>query len=421
MATFDLRMPTWARFFLRGGLSNPDRGPQYSGPQPGPSATGTVVTDERAIQISAVFSAIRLISEACASLPLTVYERRADGARVEARDHWLAKLLRQPNDSMTARDFRLSVYTQLAAWGNAYVEKVPNSRGEPVELWPLKPEAMTPIRDGYEPLTYKYATAKPVTFTQKQILHAKGFSTEGFVGLSPLGMARQALGLAVASEEFAAAYYANGGKPSGVLMVDKPTLTKDQSKQLEEKYGSMAKGSEHRGNGLWVLPSFAKYQQITIPPEDAQMLQTRAFQIAEIARIFRVPLFLLMEMEKSTSWGTGLEQQDLAFLKYSIKPYLDAVEAAMNRWLLSDKERESFYVEHNVEGFLHTDSQAKALFLSQMVNNGLMTRNEGRAKLNLPPDKDGDALTVQTALTPLGKLGQQTPADAGVSVSGGDE
>lgn len=401
----------WASF----GLYNPEKGKLTSAPVHLGNSAGAVVTDARAMQIAAVWSCIRLISETCASLPREVYRRKKSGTREKATDHWLSALIHEPNPMMTSQEYWEVVFMHIASWGNSYNLRDNIRYGERVKyLWPLRPEAMCVERDGFRALRYQYTMAgsgEVKDLAQPDVLHVKGFGSDGVIGLAPLAMARQALGLAVSADDYAGSFFANGGKPSGVLMIDK-TLTKEQRQQVRKQFSPMAEGG---ANKLWVLEAASKYQPISIPPEDAQMLQTRQFQIAEIARFFRVPLFLLMEMEKSTSWGSGLEQQNIAFLTYTLRPYLTRVENSINRWLLTDAERDQYFVEHNVEGLLRADSKARAEFYSTMVQNGLMKRNEVRDKENLPPVEGGDQLTAQTNLAPLDKLGQEDPLDASIS------
>lgn len=418
MATLSLTDPSgWRRWgsWLSFGLWNPDKGHQYDRPFSGPISSNLSVPDERAMQVSAVFSCIRIIAETCASLPLCVYKRTKDG-REEVDDHWLSQLLHEPNEMMTGQEYREALVSAIAGWGNGYTEVVRNSNARPVELWPLRPEGMEVEKTDRFSVAYKYrptGDAKTVVpFKRDDLMHVKGFGTDGVVGLAPLGMAREALGLSVSAEDYAGSFYANGGKPSGVLMLDR-ILTPDQRSKINKEFGGIASSTARDGNRLWVLEAAMKYQSISIAPEDAQMILTRQFQIGEIARFFRVPLFLLMEMEKSTSWGSGLEQQNLAFLAYTLRPYLTRIEHSINRWLLTKDERKTYYVEHNVEGLLRADSTARASFLSTMVQNGLMTRNEARAKENLPPMPGGDDLTVQMNLTPAKDLSKiQAPQGA---------
>ena len=396
----------WRKWFTW-GVSSPDKGSQYGEPLSTPQAANIVVSDTRAMQVSAVFSCVRLISECIGSLPLTVYRRLPNGQREPAPDHWLSQLLREPNDLMTGQEWQETVAAQLASWGNAYSRVARSDGGRPTELWPLRPNSMDVQRNGFGPLVYEYTSE--ALGTQKwgslDVLHVRGFGQEGLKGLSPLGFARESMSIAVSAEEYAARFYANGGKPSGVAEVDQ-ILKPEQRAALKELIADQTGRNAAESQGVLLLEGGAKYKPISIPPEDAQMLGTRSFQIAEIARFFRVPLFLLMDETKNTSWGSGLEQQNLAFLTYTLRPYLVRIERAISRWLLSREERAEYFCEFNVEGLLRADSKARAEFYSTMVQNGLMSRNEVRTKENLPRVEGADALTAQVNLAPLGQLGE---------------
>lgn len=396
--------------FLKGWLTrftaNPERGQQIDGPSPNWNESEVTLTDDRKLQISTVFSCIRLLTESIGSLPVCVY-KRTEGGREKAEDHPVYRLLYEPNPFMTGQEFLEALAMQLVGWGNSYSLIAKNDDGKPMEAWPLASSKMTVERVGYERIIYRYNHEKgPVEYSSDKILHVKGFGGDGVVGLSPLSYAAQSLGLTVAAEKYSAAFFKNGGRPSGVLQVEKP-MNPQQRKDIRDRYQGLTGGDSGTGNSLWVLDAFAKYQPISISPEDAQLLVTRQLQVGEIARIFRIPLFLLMEMEKSTSWGTGLEQQNIAFLTYTLRPYLTRIEHAMDRWLFTEAERKAgYYVEFNVEGLLRGDSTARAAYYSQMVQNGLMTRNEVRAKENLEPHGGADDLTAQTNLAPVAMLGE---------------
>lgn len=405
-----LTNPTFWKRWLGFGLWNPDRGPQPVQPvSGGMNSSGVVLTDDRVMQVATAFACIRLIAQISAMLPLQVYRRGPDGSREEAPEYWLSKLLREPNPIMTGRDVRTAWGASLAGWGNAYNWKVNSASGKVVQLWPHKPAFMKVERPALDRVIYRYTETGgrnvETEYQHDDVLHMKGFTLDGITGLSPLAQARQALGLAVAAEDFAGGYYRNGGKPSGVLMVDK-LLTDEQADRLHKKYAGMGEGTGG-ANKLWVLEAFAKYQQITIPPEDAQMLQTRQHQVADIARFFGMPLFLLNETEKSTSWGSGLEQQNLAFLAYCLQPYLNSIETGINRWLIPENERETYFAEHNVDGLLRADSKTRAELYKILVENGIMDRNEVRRKENLKPRPEAGQLTAQVNLAPLDKLGEK--------------
>ena len=268
-------------------------------------------------------------------------------------------------------------------------------------------------------LRYKYPNALgvPQELQATRVLHLRGFSTDGYMGLSPLALAREALGVTIGAENYAASFYATGGRPSGVMTAEKP-LNDKQREQIRKEYGGMADGGTDKR--FWLLEGDLKYQAITVNPQDMQMLQTRAFQIAEIARMFGVPLFLLMETEKSTTWGTGVEQLNLGFLIYTLWPYLNRMRCTFNRKVIPEQFRATLSIDHDLAAFLRMDSKALAEYLSSLVQNGLMTRNEARATyLKLAPVIGADELTAQVNMAPLGRLGQMTATERAVLSAAG--
>lgn len=391
------------RFFGVGQLANPESGAQQSGPTTRGTESGIVVSDERAMQVAAVWSCVRLIAETVASLPLGFYRTEGDDRAKLERSHPLVELFgRKPNAMMTAQEFREAMTCQLALWGNAYA-LIDWIGDRPVALTPLKPECVTPMRAG-SMVTYHVATGSGVTVLAKRsVFHLKGFGTDGIIGLSPLAYARQVLGVTVSADKYASKSFANGGRPGGVLTLDR-FLEPKQRELVRDLYSNLSATADNAGQ-LWVLEGGMKYESISIPPDDMQMLQSRQFQLGEIARIFRVPSHLINDTEKSTSWGSGIEQLNLGFLQYTLRPYLTRWECVLRDCLLTPVERDTLVVEHNVEGLLRADSAARASFYAQMAQNGLMSRNEIRRKENLPAAIGADALTAQVNLAPLDKLG----------------
>lgn len=388
------------------GLTNPDQGYQATGPIVSSNPAGVPFGDSRAMEIPAVWQGVNLLSGVIASLPLEVRQRDAEGNSTEATDYFLEDLLRfEPNPLMTAFDFRRALVVQRILYGNAYCQIIRNPKGVPLMLWPLAPDRVSMERLPDNSLVYRYSSDKGIAIlAQESVLHVKGSSLDGIAGMSLLDYGRASLGLTVAAENMAGNFYRKGGRPSGVLMLDK-LLTPEQRAAIRENFADLADGGE--AGGLYVLESSMKYQAISVSPEDSQLLETRSFQIEEIARLLGIPPVLLMSSTNSTSWGSGIEQQILAFFTFSVEPTLKAFEAAFNRWLVPSKDRRQYYVEHNPEGLLRMDSAAKASFLSSMTQNGLMSRNEGRDKLNLnrSTDQGADELTAQVNLAPLAKLG----------------
>ena len=390
-------MSFWGRWFGNGGLSNPEEGAQSSGKSSTTTEAGVVLTDERAMALSAVWSCVRLISETVGSLPLAIYERTADGRQV-APEHYLNELLLvSPNALMTPLEFREAMTMQLALWGNGYAHIERDSKGIPTSLTPLHPGHVTPKREAGG-VTYHYQTSKGGhIFAAESILHLKGFGVEGIVGLSPLAYARETLGITAAADKYASKSFTSGSRPSGVLTVDR-VLTPEQREALRAIYANLD------SNSLWVLEGGTGYQQLSLPPDDLQMLESRQFQLGDIARFFRVPSHMINDHTKDTSWGTGIEQQNIGFLTYTLRPYLTRWESTISNALLSRTDRRRYFAEHKVEGLLRADSGARAAFYSQMAQNGIMSRNEIRKKENLPPVEGGDELTVQVNLTPVQDL-----------------
>lgn len=404
-----IQWQSWMRGWFN-GLWNPDKGEQRIDAGGGGGTTGVYVTDTLAMQISSVFRCIRIIAETCSSLPLVAYRRVGPTDRVPLEySHWLSQLLREPNDEMAGDEWCESMYAQMAGWGNGYSQIVPNSEGRAVELWPYKVDRMQVNRLEDLTLEYKYPDpyGVPRTLQSKRVAHFRAFSIDGVTGISPLGMARESLGLAHSAQRYAGSFFASGGRPSGVMTSDK-ILNAQQREQIRKEYGGMADGGD--GKRFWLLEAALKYQAIAVPPEDMQMLQTRSFEVSEIARFFGVPLFLLMEMEKSTSWGSGIEQQNLAFLTYTLRPYLQRMENTFNRRIIPLKERAEIFVEVDTSPLITADLTSLANFLSTGVQNGYVLRNEARRRLKYPGIGEiGDVPMAQVNMAPLDQLGNLTP------------
>lgn len=402
MAWYPRRIFQW----LASGLSNPETGVQNSGPV-SLSAEAVDISDERALQLSAVWSCVRLISETVSCLPLALYRRGNDGRTDIDMDHPLSVLLkRTPNQVMTDVEFREAMTTQLVLWGNGYARigwSGDRQDSRPVSLMPLRPGHMEVIRQLDGSVAYYYTTESGTeVYSPRSIMHLKGFSAEGVIGFSPLALARHSLGLTVAAEQYSAGAFRNGGRPLGTLNFD-TFLTQPQREAALKMYENITSGATNNAKS-WVLEGGVKYSAISIPPDDLQMLESRRFQIGEIARFFRVPSHLINDSEKATSWGSGIEQLNLGFLQYTLMPYLKRWETVIRRSLMTPVEKRQLIVEHNVEGLLRADSTSRASFYSTMAQNGLMTRNEIRQKENLPQKDGGDDLTVQVNLTPVGDL-----------------
>lgn len=397
--------------FQAGALANPDIGAQQSGPAGGRSDANITVTDERAMKISAFFACVRLLVQTGAPLPLWFGTQTPDGRETLDMDHYLWQLLKfSPNNFMTALEFRQAMWTQRVLWGNAYA-KIKWMGKRPVSLTPLKPEFMA-VKRGESGLVYSYSTVNGVIeYEQRDIMHIKGFSTDGIIGISAMAYARESLGLSVSADRSAAK--AINGRANAVLEVDS-FLTDEQRDKLRGLYGGVNASSAYGADGqLLISEGGLKYHGISIPPDTLQLLESRQFQIPEICRFFGVPAVMVDGAAGATAaWPASYEQQVLSFLTFGLKPYLDEWEDVIPDSLLSPADRKEIFVRHNVEGLLRTDSKGRAEFLSKMVQNGLMTRNEGRRKENLPPIDGADELTVQVNMTNLEDLPQVSNGNA---------
>lgn len=374
------------------------------------SAAGKAITIDTVLQLSTAWSCIRLLSETIGTLPLGMFERQGD-AKKPATDEPLYELLHNsPNADQTAAEFWEGAVACLCGWGNAYAEKS-MTLGRVVALTPLKPDHMTVSReDGRR----KYHYSDPNNgrlrdLDEDQVFHLRGFGFGGDLGLSPVSYARQTMGIALAADETAAATFANGLQNSGFIKLP-PGIrppTKEQKEQLIDFFGKFA-GSSRAGKMLPLDPGM-EFQALGLNPDDAQLLQSRSFNVEEICRWFRVPPFMVGHTEKSTSWGTGLEQQMIGFLTFSLRPYLTRIEQAVRKQLVAPADRARLFAEFNLEGLLRADSQGRAALYSTFAQNGIATRNEIRARENQPPMPGGDQLTVQSNLVPLDQLGKAPP------------
>lgn len=410
------RSPFWARmasFFVGGRLVTPEKGSQ-TGPVSASGVVGeSVVNDERSLQISTVFACVRLISSVTACLPLDVFETKGDDRTKVGLDNPLARLLRySPNQFMTAFDFRVAMTMQLCYYGNAYALIDRNSAGDIISLVPLMSVNMDVRLEGKR-IVYRYRRdTEYADFKHTDIFHLKGFGFNGLVGLSPIAFGAKTAGVAVAMEDQQRDFYANGAKSPQLLMTDGKILSKDQRAQLEENFKEISGGPVRKR--LWILEGGFTTQAIGVSPQDAETMAARKFQVSELARFFGVPPHLVGDVEKSTSWGSGIEQQNLGFLQYTLDPYLEIWETSIQRWLVKTADVGRIHAEHNRAGLLSGDSTARANYMKTQVDTGLLTINEGRRIDNRPPLPGGDVATRQSQNVPLTQLGQTNPAPSGV-------
>lgn len=389
----------------------------------GKSIAGKTVNEFTAMQTTAVYACVRILAESVAGLPLHVYEYKGQG-KERVPLHPLYFLLHDsPNPEITSFVFRETLMIHLLLWGNAYAQILRDGRGTVVGLYPLLPSRMSVDRDKDGRLVYTYtpnSDANPkcrdgrqIILRAEEVLHIPGLGFDGLVGYSPIAMARNAVGMTLACEEYGASFFANGARPGGVL--EHPGVLKDPSK-LRESWQSVYGGTANTGKVV-VLEEGLKYQQIAIPPEEAQFLETRKFQIDEIARLYRVPPHMIGDLEKSSF--NNIEQQSLEFVKYTLNPWVVRWEQALQKALLLPAERRRYFVKFNVDGLLRGDYQSRMAGYATGRQNGWLSANDIREMENMNPisDEEGGNLYLingnMTKLEDAGLFGVNNNSNGG--------
>ena len=355
------------------------------------SNSGVDVDEETALKISAVYACVKVISETVASLPLNLLKELTNGDSEKAKQHPLFTLLKDaPNSEMSSFTYREMLMTNLLLWGNAYSLIKRNKLGQIVELYPLKSKNMKVERDAVtNKIKYIYTNNKGITttYTPKQVLHIPAFSFDGVLGVSPITYAREAMGIALATEEFGARFFGNGARPGGVL--EHPGVVKDPEK-LRDSWNKVYQGTAN-SHKVAVLEEGMKYHEIGMSPEDSQFLQTRSFQLTEICRIFRVPPHMIGDLSRSTF--SNIEHQSIDFVVHTIRPWLVRWEQAIARSLLTDEERTIYYAKFNVDGLMRGDFATRMNGYAIARQNGWMSANEIRALEDMnkiPKEQGGD-------------------------------
>lgn len=361
----------------------------------GQSIARKTVNERSAMQISAVNAAVRILAESIASLPLHVYEKGKDGNRVKAEDLELFYLLHdKPNPEMTSFIFRETLMTHILLWGNGFAQILRNGRGGVIGLYPLLPNKMSVERDEKGQLFYRYLRyeneppamdGNTVILMPEDVLHIPGLGFDGLVGYSPISMTKNAIGLALAAEEYGSKFFANGAAPAGVL--EHPGVIKDVSK-LRESWNNTFGGSGNAGK-VTILEEGLHFNPIAMSPQDSQLLETRQYQLNEIARIFRIPPHMLGDLSKATF--SNIEEQSLEYVKYTLTPWVCRWEASLTDALLTREEQRKYEIRFNVDGLLRGDYKSRMEGYAVGINNGFMCPNDVRRLegFDLIPDEKG--------------------------------
>ena len=387
----------------------------------GRTTSGKPVNERTAMQTTAVYACVRILAEAVASLPLHVYEYRDDGGKKLVHDHPLYYLLHdEPNPEMTSFVFRETLMSHLLIWGNAYAQIIRDGAGRVLGLYPLLPDKMDVQRDDCGNIYYVYSRNSDenpmfkeygdIRLKAEDVLHIPGLGFDGLIGYSPIAMAKNAVGMTLACEEYGASFFANGANPGGVL--EHPGVLKDPSK-VRESWNSVYRGVNN-AHKIAVLEEGMKYQQIGIPPEEAQFLETRKFQINEIARLYRIPPHMVGDLDKSSF--SNIEQQSLEFVKYTLDPWVIRWEQSLQRSLLLPGEKGKYFIKLNVDGLLRGDYQSRMNGYAVGRQNGWFSANDIREMENMNPipDEEGGSLyLINGAMTKLADAGAFAEKDTG--------
>ncbi len=417
-------MSIFSRFFQARDKPEPHRAQNALGGSRfsfffGSSTSGKPVNERTAMQMTAVYSCVRILSEAVAGLPLHLYRYGENGSKEKALDHPLYRLLHdEPNPEMTSFTFRETLMSHLLLYGNAYAQIIRNGKGEVVGLYPLMPTKMAVDRDSKGQLYYLYtrssddsptdAASGQVYLPPEQVLHIPGLGYDGIVGYSPLAMAKNAVGLAIATEEYGAKFFANDAAPGGVL--EHPGVLKNPDK-VRESWNKLFRGSAN-SHQVAVLEEGLKYQPIGISPEQAQFLETRKFQINEIARIFRVPPHMVGDLEKSSF--SNIENMSLEFVKYTLDPWVIRWEQSIHRSLFLPDEKPLYFAKFNVDGLLRGDYISRMQGYSIGIQNGFLSPNDVRLLENMdliPDELGGNNYMVNGNMIKISEVGRQWDAD----------
>ncbi|HEQ2405848.1 TPA: phage portal protein [Streptococcus pyogenes] len=378
----------------------------------GRTTSGKNVNEMTALQTTAVYACVRILAEAIASLPIHVYKHTDEGKEQDV-NHQLYYLLHdEPNPDMTSFVFRETLMSHLLIWGNAYAQIIRDGRGQVLALYPLLPDRMTVKRDDKGELYYVYQRSEEdnpnfkdkgnIILKKSEVLHVPGLGFDGLIGYSPIAMAKNAVGMTLATEEYGASFFANGANPGGVL--EHPGILKDPSK-VRESWNQVYQGTNN-SHKVAVLEEGMIYKTIGIPPNEAQFLETRKFQINEIARLYRIPPHMVGDLEKSSF--SNIEQKSLEFVKYTLDPWVVRFEQAFQKALLLPDEKKTYFIKFNVDGLLRGDYQSRMNGYAIGRQNGWLSTNDIRRLEDMNPlskEEGGDLYLVNGNMTKLEDAG----------------
>jgi len=373
-------------FFDRFRASSGDRSPWgdfFFEPVSVRTGSGMRVSPDSALRVAAVYASVRILSETMASLPFVLYRQRADGGKDKVTDHWLYRLLaRRPNRFQNPYEWREMLQGHLALRGNAYNRIVANNRGEITELVPIHPDRikmeLTPSGDYRYRVTDRLGAEAIVP--RGDIWHLRGLSSDGLMGMSPIDLARESLGMALAAQDYGARFFANDAKPTGGWIEFPGTFKDTEAKKIFRESYQQAQSGANRGK-VMVLENGMKFHEVGVTNKDAQFLELRKFQITDIARLFRVPPHMIADLERATF--SNIEQQSLEFVMHTMTPWAERWEASIESELLFDGD--DLEVEFDFANLMRGDAASRSTYYQSGIQNGWLTRNEARIAENLNP------------------------------------
>jgi HK97 family phage portal protein len=385
------------------------------------TGSGVEVSPESAMRLSPVWACVRLLSETTATLPLHVYERQEGGLGKRADDSAQAQLMAQPSPMLTGVQLLEVMMGHVLLWGNAYAAILRNGSGQPIEIVPILPQFVRVYLTEARRLVYDVVLPGdnlPVRMDQADVIHVAGLSFDGIKGLSVVRYAAQSIGLGIAAETYGANFFGNASQPAGFISVPEK-LTKEQAETLRSQWQSIygGLGGAHK---TAVIPNGGKFEKITIPNNEAQFLESRKFQITDIARWFRVPPHMIGDLERATF--SNIEHQSLEFVQHSIRPWLVRIENELNRKLFPpvavalrgdaiETAPSPYYFEFTVEGLLRGDQKSRSEYYVKARQWGWLSVNDIRRLENMPPVEGGDTYLTPLNMQPLTASGDAPEGD----------
>lgn len=343
------------------------------------TSAGIHINETVALGIPAVYACIRVLTEAIASLPLMTYERFDNGDKERAKTFSLYRLLHDsPNPLMTSFELRELLVGHLCLRGNAYCY-IERDNGEVVALWPLHPDKVTVEVVGRE-LVYKHQNdGTEKTYPMSDILHIRGLSSDGIIGFSPLTLLRDTFGYSKAVQDYSSSYFKNDASPGGILTTA-ATLSTENKLNLREAWtgGHQGKGKHHK---IAIVDNGLKWESIGVSPQDSQLIESQKFSVVEIARCFRIPLNMLQDLDRATY--NNITEMNRGFLIHTLQPWLTRIEQAMSKSLLTESEKEKYFIEHLTQGFLRADTKTRFESYKVAIDAGFLTVDEVRQLENM--------------------------------------